>query len=124
MFESLWQSRNKDYHELSSNEYGSASLRQKRMIDRVKSLYDEAQDMNLEDKNKIFPDRIKDVLEKRPKQMEAWIIDASKIVQVAFEQTETLDKHPITDYFPILTTNNPTPPPTHPTPRPLNDDHG
>ena len=62
---------------------------------------------------KIFPDSIDTVLRRRPQQIESWIIDANKIVQLAFEERETLARNPITEYFlPIERSNNTNPHPT------------
>ena len=48
---------------------------------------------------KIFPETVEEILKRRPQQIERWIIDANRIIQLAFEESETIAKNPITDYF-------------------------
>ena len=74
------------------------SLRIQRMKNRVHELYQEKRRLLIADQ-KIFPDSIEEVLRRRPQQIESWIIDANKIVQLAFEESETLARNPITEYF-------------------------
>ena len=129
MFETIWASRNKDYHALTTNIHEPQSLRMKRMHDKVHSLYAEAyENLTPEDINKLFDKGIEATLEKRPKQLEKWITDAGRVTQKAFEESESLDRHPITDYFPILLPPNnppPAPPNTIPPMRLMNvDDPG
>ena len=106
MFECLWEDRNEDCHSLTAKDATNFSLRQKRMHDKVRALYVESRQMMLADKNKLFPEDINKIFRKRPQQIEKWIIDASKAVQIAFERNETLASNPITDYFPLLSSSD------------------
>ena len=82
------------------------------MRNKVQELYQEKRRLLIKDQ-KIFPDSINDVLGRRAQQIESWIIDANKIVQLAFEESETLATNPITEYFlPIEQSNNSNPQPT------------
>ena len=86
-------------------------------------MHKEAELITTEDR-KLFEIGIKRTLEKRPNHLEKWIIDAGEALQKAFEDRESLGRHPITDYFPILsTTNNSSTHPTSP-PTTLDNDHG
>ena len=123
-FEKLWEARNRDCHDLTAKENEPQSLRMQRMHSRVRAMCTEATETLTTDDKKLFEKDTEITLQKRPMQLEKWTTDAGKVLQKAFEENETLDEHPITDYFPILsTTNNSTPPPTYP-PTTSNDDHG
>ena len=111
MFETLWEARNKDFHENTLGQ-NDKSLKEQRMRKRVCSLHDESCYLATADK-KLFPKNMNDVLSKRPQQMEKWMIDAGKVMQTAFKEEERADNHPITNYFNIVST-----------PGPLNKDHG
>ena len=87
------------------------SLRIQRMKNRVHELYQEKRRLLIADQ-KIFPDSIEEVLRRRPQQIESWIIDANKIVQLAFEESETLARNPITEYFLPIEQSEQNPNPT------------
>ena len=62
---------------------------------------------------KMFPESIDNVLRRRPQQIESLIIDGNKIVQLAFEESETIARNPITECFlPMEQSNNANPHPT------------
>ena len=111
MFETLWEARNKDFHENTSGQ-NDKSLKEQRMRKRVHSLCKELRHLAMADK-KLFPKNMNNVLSKRPQQMEKWMIDTGKVTQTAFEEEERIDNHPITNHFNILST-----------PGPPNEDHG
>ena len=109
-FETLWDKRNDDCHEVDTNTE-SPSLRMQRMKNRAHELCQEKRRLLIADQ-KIFPESIEDVLRRRPQQIESWIIDANKIVQLAFEESETLARNPITEYFLPIEQNEQNPNPT------------
>ena len=119
----MWAARNTDCHALATKENEPKSIRMKNMHDRVRKMHKEAESITTEDR-KLFEIGTKPTPEKRPNHLEKWIIDAGKVPQKAFEDQESLGRHPITDYFPILfTTNNSSNHPTSP-PTTLDNDHG
>ena len=86
-------------------------------------MHKEAESITTEDR-KLFEIGIKRTLEKHPNHLEKWKIDAGEVTQKAFEDRESLGRHPTTDYFPILSaTNNSSTHPTSP-PTTLDNDHG
>ena len=113
-FEKLWEARNRDCHDLTAKENEPQSLRMQRMHSRVRAMHTEATEMLTTDDKKLFEKDTETTLQKRPMQLEKWTTDAGKVLQKAFEENETLDKHPITDCFPVLsTTNDSNLPPIH-----------
>ena len=98
------------------------------MHDKVHSLCEEAAEkLTPEDINKLFDKGAEATPEKRPKQLEKWITDAGRVMQKAFKESESLDRHPIADCFPILLTPinpPPAPPNTIPPTGLTNDDQG
>ena len=123
-FEKLWEARNQDCHDLTNKENAPQSSRMQRMHNRARTMHTEAEELTTEDR-KLFKTDTQTTLQKQPLQFETWTTDTGKESQAAFEERETLDNHPITDYFPILSssTNNTTPHHANP-PMPSIADHG
>ena len=86
MFEKLWEARNQDLHKNTKGQ-NVESLWEKHMIQRVHSLCTESSALAMADK-KMFPENMKDMPQKRPKQTEKWTIDAGKVTQTAFKEDE------------------------------------
>ena len=111
MFETLWEAQNQDFHKNTTGQ-NDKSLKEQQMTKKVHSLCKESRQLAMEDK-KMFPENMKDTLQKRPKQMEKWTIKAGQVTQTAFEEDERTDNNPITQCFNLLSA-----------PGPPNGDHG
>ena len=77
------------------------------MQDKVHELFAEKRRLMITDQ-KTFPDDINTILRKRTTQIERWTQDANTIVQLAFEESETIASNPITEYFFPIHTQQPS----------------